>query len=235
MAQNKKSFLLYADLINTVEKLTDQKAGKLFKTILQYVNDRNPVVEDLLLQVAFEPIKQQLKRDLKDWEQEREGRSLSGRLGNLKRWHPDLYGKVVTKAIDIKEAEEIAKDRIAIKPIANVAVTDTVNVTVTDNVIERDKSSVFYSIEQCLQIAIADNRWVKANKTSEPELKEFNKLLEKRGVYEKNPLDYKTHFANWKNTGKKDELQQAVSTESPKEKKHREMMRELTNGTNEPK
>lgn len=61
-----------------------------------------------------------------------------------------------------------------------------------------------FKIEHCLVVALNDNRWVKANHTHEKELKEFNSLLEKRGIYEKNPLDYKNHFANWKNTGKKD-------------------------------
>ena len=65
MAKDKKSFLLYVDLIHTISKLPDQKAGKLFKIILEYVNDLNPKVEDLMLDLVFEPIKQQLKRDLK--------------------------------------------------------------------------------------------------------------------------------------------------------------------------
>tara|TARA_R110000744_G_scaffold282556_5_gene394243 strand:- start:1314 stop:2018 length:705 start_codon:yes stop_codon:yes gene_type:complete len=64
MAAGKKSFLLYTDIINTVEQLPNDKAGELFKLILNYVNDRNPTAEDLLLKIAFEPIKQQLKRDL---------------------------------------------------------------------------------------------------------------------------------------------------------------------------
>ena len=65
--QNKHSFILYTDLISVVEKLPDEAAGRLLKIILQYVNDMNPQVDDLLLQVAFEPIKQQLKRDLIHW------------------------------------------------------------------------------------------------------------------------------------------------------------------------
>ena len=62
MAENKRSFILYADLIHTFEKLPDEIAGKLMKIILNYVNDKNPVVEDLLLQVAFEPIKRDIDR-----------------------------------------------------------------------------------------------------------------------------------------------------------------------------
>lgn len=68
------------------------------------------------------------------------------------------------------------------------------------------ENEVFFTIEHCVTVAMSDDRWVRANKTSKKELEEFNSVLEKRGVYEKNPLDYKNHFANWKKTGKKDDL-----------------------------
>ena len=68
MAENKKAFMLYADLIHTVKKMKPAKAGELFVHILEYVNDENPVTDDILIQIAFEPIKQQLKRDLKKYE-----------------------------------------------------------------------------------------------------------------------------------------------------------------------
>jgi|GEM_PF-2759276 len=70
---------------------------------------------------------------------------------------------------------------------------------------ERDPAQIFYSIEHCLIVALADERWVRANKTSEVELKEFNAMLEKRAIYEKNPADYKSHFANWKKSGKRED------------------------------
>ena len=68
MAANKTSFLLYCDIIHTVRKLPDEKAGQLFKHILAYVNDENPVAEDVIIEIAFEPIKQSLKRDLQKYE-----------------------------------------------------------------------------------------------------------------------------------------------------------------------
>lgn len=68
MAEGKKSVLLYCDLIHTVEPLTDEEAGKLFKHYLRYINDQNPCSEDRLITLLFEPIKQNLKRDLKKWE-----------------------------------------------------------------------------------------------------------------------------------------------------------------------
>ena len=58
MAEDKKSFLLYVDQRKTVDQLPDEIAGKLFKLIYSYCDDDCPEVEDLLLRVAFEPIKQ---------------------------------------------------------------------------------------------------------------------------------------------------------------------------------
>lgn len=84
MAEGKKSFVLYADLIHTVRKMPKAKQGDLLMTILSYVNDENPVVDDLIVSLVWEPIKQQLKRDLKDWDEERRKRSEAGRLGGIK-------------------------------------------------------------------------------------------------------------------------------------------------------
>lgn len=142
MAENKKSFLLYADLIYTVKKMPLDKAGELFLTILKYVNDENPVIEDVLIDLVFEPIKQQLRRDLKCWEGIKVEKSNGGRLGNLKRWNKDLFQEVISGKIVIEEAEKIAYSRYAtkliasnrtpIKKIASVAVNvnDNVNVNV---------------------------------------------------------------------------------------------------------
>lgn len=68
MAANKKSFLLYCDQIGMFEKLPDDVAGRLIKHIFRYTNDQNPVTDELLVDALFEPIKTQLKRDLKAYE-----------------------------------------------------------------------------------------------------------------------------------------------------------------------
>ena len=81
--ENKKSFILYSEIINIVSELPDEKAGKLFKIILEYVNDLNPKVDDLLLKIAFEPIKLNLKRDLIQWNNKKLKLSDAGRLGGI--------------------------------------------------------------------------------------------------------------------------------------------------------
>jgi len=62
--ENKKSFLLYADQKHVFDQLPNDLAWKLIKHLLSYVNDEDPQTDDLIIKVAFEPIKQQLKRDL---------------------------------------------------------------------------------------------------------------------------------------------------------------------------
>jgi hypothetical protein len=138
MAQGKKSFILYADYMATVSKLTDGQAGKLFKLILEYVNDKDPTIDNLLLQVAFEPIKQNLKRDLKEWEAERSKRSVAGKKGGIKSG---------------ETRRSRSKRSSASKNEANEAVSDNVTVNVNDTV-KREESPashfglVVYDAEQ---------------------------------------------------------------------------------------
>ena len=96
MAENKRSFLLYVDVWHTVKKLDDKQAGILFKHILGYVNDENPELKDFLLEIAFEPIKQSLKRDLKRYEaiclRNKENGAKGGRPKEKPKKPSGLYG-----------------------------------------------------------------------------------------------------------------------------------------------
>jgi hypothetical protein len=144
MAENKKSFVLYCDLIHTVEKLPDDVAGKLFKLILDYTNDNNPEVDDVLLSVAFEPIKRQLKRDLKDWDNQKQKRSEAGKKGMQSRWKDN---KTITKDNTVITKDNTVKNAIT-KITDTVTVTDTVNVNVNDTVTVTNKSNS-PTIEMC--------------------------------------------------------------------------------------
>jgi len=79
MAEGKKGFILYADQKELFDQLSDHKAGILIKHIFKYVNDENPISKDMIINLAFTPIKQQLKRDLKHWEDIRIERSKAGK------------------------------------------------------------------------------------------------------------------------------------------------------------
>lgn len=86
MAENKKGFILYADQKELFTQLSDEQAGKLIKHIFRYVNDENPVSEDVIINIAFTPIKQHLKRDLDKFNETKERRSKAGKIGMANRW-----------------------------------------------------------------------------------------------------------------------------------------------------
>jgi hypothetical protein len=158
MANGKKSVLLYCDLIHMVEPLTDDEAGRLFKHYLRYINDQNPDPIDRLTGLLFEPIKQNLKRDLVKWE----SKSLKNSENAKLRWEKK----------DANACERIKSD-------ANYAdtVTDTVKDTVTDTVkvkdnnIEERKLKFASTLEPFLQTYGRDllkdfyNYWIEPNKS----------------------------------------------------------------------
>lgn len=81
MANGKKSFLLYCDLIHTFQHLTKEQRSDIIMWILEYVNDKDPEPLPGLLQAVVEPIKQQLKRDLKKYETRAERARANGQKG----------------------------------------------------------------------------------------------------------------------------------------------------------
>lgn len=120
MAENKKSFLLYCDLIHTISKMPNDKAGELFKHILEYVNDNNPVTEDLIIQLTFEPIKQQLKRDLLKYKDISIKRSEIGKLAGIKSGESRRTKKNQNEPIGLKanqNEQDKEKDTVIDKDI----------------------------------------------------------------------------------------------------------------------
>jgi hypothetical protein len=123
MAINKKSFVLYSDQKVIIDLLTDEQAGKLLKHLLAYVNDENPVLDDVLLNIAFAPIKLQLKRDLEKWDDIKLVRSKNGKAGGVKSAEAKLSKTKQTEAKQSKTKQSEANE--------------AVNVNVNDNVINK--------------------------------------------------------------------------------------------------
>lgn len=121
MAEGKRSFLLYTDIVHTVDIMTDEQAGKLFRHILHYVNDRDPQTDDVLLKLAFEPIRQNLKRDLVRYEQMRANRIAAGQAsGEARRDRKKQNEQVLTPVQSVEQTRT--------KRTVNVNVNDSVNV-----------------------------------------------------------------------------------------------------------
>ena len=125
MAENKKSFIAYADWKETFEALDDEKAGQLIKHIFAYVNDENPVSEDMLINAVFASIRQTLKRDLKKWEKQYNQRVEAG-----------------------KRSAEVRKRNSTVVNGRSVSSTDSVSVSVNVNDIYRSFAHLSMSMEQ---------------------------------------------------------------------------------------
>lgn len=146
MAQDKKSFVLYADNYGLIKQLPDDVAGRLLKHIFAYVNDENPVSDDLLLNIAFEPIKMALKRDLKKYEQIKEKRSLAGKKSAEQRQQNS------TNPTSVESVQQTSTNP-TVSDSDNVSVIDSVSVS--DNVLSKD-NIIIPKIENFGSVAIED-------------------------------------------------------------------------------
>jgi hypothetical protein len=180
--EGKKSFVLYTDQREVFDELSDEDAGRLIKHIFSYVNDENPSTDDLLLKVAFLPIKTQLKRDLKMWDEKKLQRAEAGRKGGI------------AKSSNAKQT--LANPSNATNDVANLAVN--VNVNVNDNVNIDTHNQIFRELW-------TSTIWIEGiamkNKVTTKEvhdhLNEFRTeciLKEELKVSQK---DAKEHFINW--------------------------------------
>jgi len=113
MAENKKSFILYCDQKGVWDKLDYEQAGRLIKHILSYVNDESPTAPDFITELAFEPIKQSLKRDLKKWENQYGQRVEAGRKSAEAR-------KRISTVVDGRLVSSTVSDSVSVNVSATV-------------------------------------------------------------------------------------------------------------------
>ena len=190
MAKDKNSFLLYCDIIHTVEKLDDVQAGKLFKHLLKYVNDQNPTPENPLIEIAFEPIKQSLKRDLIKYEGIRERNSENAK----KRWNATASDRIPKVPNDTKNADSVSdSDSVISKDIyrsfAQLSITNAdVEKLLTKYSID-DIDEVLDSIEnfkgnkKYTSLYLTASKWLSKNKkTTEAEEPKELLLARKLGL-----------------------------------------------------
>jgi len=220
MAEGKNKITIYRDWIDFFEPLTDEEAGKLIKHFLRYVNDLNPS-SDRITELLFEPMKKILKRDLKKWEAVIVDKSQSGKIGNLKRWHIDLYNQVINKQITIEQAELIANGRKPSHNIANaINSSQNVAVIVNDNVIidksiikKKDKEltekEIYLESKTNWETLVKSQAWfdpliMKNNTTREFLIERLNEFWVIANYLEnperKQTKDIKLHFGNWLKT-----------------------------------
>ena len=122
MAKEKKSFILYADQQGVFNQLPDEIAGRLIKHIFAYVNDEQPVTDELIINIAFEPIKQCLKRDLCRWKEYLDKQSVNGKKGGR------------PKKANESEITQAFLDKPKKADSVSVSVNDSVNVNEKRNI-----------------------------------------------------------------------------------------------------
>lgn len=205
MAENKKSFILYCDLIHMVKKLPEKTQAALFVLILEYVNDLNPEInDDILLEVAFEPIKHQLKRDLKRYEAFIIKQSYNGKQGGRPPKPKPKKEKPKNPSLSYKTQKSL-NDTVTVND------TDTVIVTDIENVDEEKKggtlspSSARKNINQLSKEFIEDserkNLALKTLSITEPKLTElmieFVQHLQLSKDTAKSETDFAKHFISY--------------------------------------
>ena len=190
MAKEKNSFLLYCDIIHTVLKLNDEQAGRLFKHLLKYVNDQNPIAEDIVTEIAFEPIRQSLKRDLIKYEGIRERNSENAK----KRWNATASERIPKVPNDTKNADSVSdSDSVISKDIyrsfAHLSITNAdveklLNKYSIDDIDEvLDSIENFKGNKKYTSLYLTASKWLSKNKkTSEVEEPKELLLARKLGL-----------------------------------------------------
>lgn len=174
MAEDKKGFILYSDQKELFAQLPDELAGKLIKHIMAYVNDEDPVTDDMIINIAFTPIKLQLKRDLIKFEETKGRRSIAGKIGAEKRWQ-DM-------AKDSNRINGIANDSKGKQAIAKIAVNVNGNVNVKEKYIYSFFDSLIeYGFEKDLCTEWMKVRKDKGATNTLTAFKGFVKEVEKNG------------------------------------------------------
>jgi hypothetical protein len=169
MAKDKKGFILYSDLIHTINKLSDEQAGKLFKHILEYVNDNNPE-SDQFTEVVFEPIKQTLKRDLQKYEGICKRNSENAR----KRWDATASDRIPNDAKNADKEKDKDKDKVISKDIyrsfAHLSISnadvekllDKYSITEIDEVLDAIQN--YKGNKNYTSLYLTANKWLSKNK-----------------------------------------------------------------------
>ena len=208
MAENKKSFVLYADLISNIDHLTNEEKGILFNHLLEYVNDRKPVLEDRLVLTAWKPIERQLKRDLIKFEEVKVKRSDAGKrsaeLRALKKDKQQLTNLTSVKSIQQASTNPTVND--------NVNVNDNVIIKrAEENLIEDIFKKVSINYPIYAKQLLSDARYIEAlstNQIKDPNkdvckntthkyLKLFLSHLNEYKHVHNNKKEFSANFSNW--------------------------------------
>lgn len=182
----KESFILFVEQRETVEALPDEEAGKLIKGIYAYAAGESLNLSGAV-KIAFIPIRQQMDRNAKKYEEIKEKRRLAGSQGGKQR--------VANQANATFAKQTQANDK---QSLANQA----------DNVNDNDNKKIIY---------IEDTKKENFKKPTIEEIRNYclerNNNIDAQSFYDyycangwkvgKNPMkDWKATVRNWERSSK---------------------------------
>lgn len=129
----RNSFVFYKDWRDAIKDLPNDIRLEIYDSIAEYAFSGEIPTLKPMASIAFNFIKGDLDRNLERYQEVRNKKSESGRLGNLKRWNEDLFHEVNQGKITLDEAEKIAKYRTATNEIAKIAINVNDNDNDNDN------------------------------------------------------------------------------------------------------
>lgn len=188
--EGKKAVIIYTDMIHIVEKLIKKdrenktnNSGELLYHFLQYVNDKNPEPINEVIELVFEPIKQQLKRDLRKYE---------NRISKL-----SAAGKLSAEARKLKATDSISTE--SSQPASTDSTKAAVNLTSVNTktdaeIFEQLKFELFNSSVWLSDIC--RNNSIQLQKVK-MYLTDFCKKLQDEKDYFKPFADAQKHFVRW--------------------------------------
>ena len=130
----KNSFILYCDIGQHLELLSDEDAGLLFKGIVHYADTGEPPQLPPMAAMAFSFIRAQIDRDQEKRNTTREKRRAAGKSGGLKS------GESRQRSNEAKEANASNPKQNEADEADNVNVTVPVTGNVPVTVINREKT-----------------------------------------------------------------------------------------------
>ncbi len=183
MAEGKKSFIAYSDWKGTFDALSDEKAGELIKHIFAYVNDENPISDDMLINAVFSNIQNALKRDLQKWDKQYKQRVKAGlRSAEVRKQNATV--------VNARSISSTVSGSVSVNVNNNTTKEVEVDFLIIDSWIKEISKSQMY-LEGLYRLH-------KLRKGSISELtanfKEHLKVYPKK---HNNFSDFKKHFASW--------------------------------------
>ena len=190
-----KSFILHKDSLSVLNKLSDEQAGKLFKSIFIYQTD-NILPEDAFTSIIFEPFLNQFKRDEEKYQNVVE----RNKINIAKRWNKPNTKNTTGKTGIPKDTKNTDSDS------KNKNKSDSDNKNDLPIFINKDLFNSFIEMrikikkpltEKAKELLIKDLTKIENNKTGDCNIALENSIKNSwQGVFEPKNNNYNKNFTN---------------------------------------